>query len=78
MACELYLSKTAIKIIQHNTNRNPAIFRVEIDKLTIKFIIEKHKGIRIVKKSWGRETKLEDILSDFKNFHNATVRNYKK
>ena len=51
MACELYLKKTVFKKIQHNTNCNPVIFRAEIDKLTIKLIIEKRKGIRIVKKS---------------------------
>lgn len=47
-----------------------AVFRVEVDKLNIKFT-QKCKGIIII---GGGETKLEDLYYlTYKNFHNAMV-----
>lgn len=53
MTCELYLNKISIK---KKINAIPAVFRVETDKLKIKFI-EKYKGPRIVKIILGMKKK---------------------
>lgn len=57
-ACELHLNKIIIKKFNAIPILLPAVFRVEIDKLNIKFI-EKRKGpINKWSVCVGRETKL--------------------